>query len=108
FNPVRAKIVAEPIDYAWSSFGANAVGVADDLITPHVVYAGLDESREKRQAAYRCLFGSSISDDDLAVIRDATQHAWALGDAAFRTKIGVLNRRGQRLRVGRPGKRNSP
>jgi hypothetical protein len=42
------------------------------------------------------LFPEAIENDDLRAIRDATQHAWALGNAAFREKITTLVRRGER------------
>jgi hypothetical protein len=50
------------------------------------------------------LFRSSITEGDLSVIRDATQNAWALGSDTFRKKIAALNRRGERLSLGRPRK----
>ena len=37
-NPVRAQMVKDPGEYPWSSFGFNALGQADNLITPHAVY----------------------------------------------------------------------
>jgi len=101
-NPVRARMVARPGEYPWSSFGANACGAADELISAHATYTGLGYSERERQAAYRELFRSSISDADMCLIRDATQHAWALGGAAFRTKVAALSRRAERLALGRP------
>jgi putative transposase len=101
-NPVRARMVASPGQYAWSSFRANACGDADELVSPHTTYARLAAAPEERQRAYRTLFRSSISEEDLCLIRDATQHAWALGNAAFRMKIGILSRRAERLPLGRP------
>ena len=103
-NPVRAGVVASPAGYLWSSHRANAYAGVDSLIRPHPVYRQLGESAETRQAAYRELFRSSIAQDELCAIRDATQNAWALGGAAFREKIVALSRRGERLPLGRPRK----
>ena len=103
-NPVRASMVASPAEYAWPSFRANACGATDELIEPHAVYRQLGAAAEVRQLAYRELFRSSIAGDDLCVIRDATQNAWALGSPAFREKITALSRRGERLPIGRPRK----
>ncbi len=103
-NPVRASMVASPAEYQWSSFRANACEATDELIEPHALYRRLGGSAETRKLAYRELFGSPIADDDLRVIRDATQNAWALGGAAFRMKVAALNRRGERLALGRPRK----
>jgi len=72
------------------------------VILPHATYTGLGHSDRERQAAYRELFRLSISDADMCLIRDATQYAWALGGAAFRTKVEALSRRAERLPLGRP------
>jgi putative transposase len=101
-NPVRAHMVASPAEYPWSSFRANACGAADDLVEPHPIYRQLGGSLEARQTAYRELFRSSIPEEDLCIIRDATQNAWALGSASFRSKIAALSRRAERLPMGRP------
>ena len=55
-NPVRARLVAAPGEYRWSSFRANALGHDDALVTPHSSYYTLGRSAESRQAAYRALF----------------------------------------------------
>ncbi len=55
-NPVRARVVAWPGQYRWSSFRANALGQNDPLVTPHAHYCVLGRSPEARQAAYRALF----------------------------------------------------
>lgn len=55
-NPVRARLVASPEQYRWSSFRANALGRDDPLLTPHAHYCALGRSAELRQTAYRALF----------------------------------------------------
>lgn len=55
-NPVRARVVARPEQYRWSSFHANALGRDDALLTPHAHYCALGRDAESRQAAYRALF----------------------------------------------------
>ncbi len=55
-NPVRARVVAAPGQYRWSSFRANALGCNDALLTPHAHYCALGRSAVSRQAAYRALF----------------------------------------------------
>src|SRR5437762_9245888 len=78
-NPVRAQMVTNPARFRWSSFAANALGVTDGLVEPHAIYLDLGPTPETRQAAYRDLFDSLISEGEMLSIRDATQHAWALG-----------------------------
>jgi len=55
-NPVRARVVARPGQYRWSSFRANALGQHDPLLTPHACYCALGRGAASRQAAYRALF----------------------------------------------------
>ena len=55
-NPVRARVVAWPGHYQWSSFHANALGREDRLLTPHAHYCALGRSADSRQSAYRTLF----------------------------------------------------
>ena len=55
-NPVRARMVASPGQYQWSSFRANALGEHDALLTPHAHYCALGRDAESRRAAYRALF----------------------------------------------------
>ena len=40
-NPVRAGMVADPGQYRWSSYRANALGVPDSLLTAHPLYLAL-------------------------------------------------------------------
>jgi putative transposase len=101
-NPVRAGMVETPAEYRWSSFRANAGGRVDPLVTHHPIYQQMGTSSDIRQAAYRALFGSRLSDEDLCDIRDATQNGWALGSASFKREISLVARRAQRSPMGRP------
>src|SRR6185312_13463069 len=55
-NPVRAGMVADPADYPWSSYRANALGEADPVITPHVRYLSLGQTGIERRIRYLKLF----------------------------------------------------
>jgi REP element-mobilizing transposase RayT len=37
-NPVRAAMVADPADYPWSSYRANALGERNPILSPHRLY----------------------------------------------------------------------
>jgi putative transposase len=100
-NPVRAGMVMDPRDYPWSSHRANALGENDDLVRPHPIYLRLGCMPGRRQQAYCELFGRPIQNREIETIRDATQHAWALGDTKFRQRILVSGRRPTRLPRGR-------
>jgi putative transposase len=101
-NPVRAGLVADPRDYPWSSYRANALGAADPLVTPHERYQGLGANVSDRQRAYRELC-SALPDSTLADIRDATNGGWALGGKRFRDEMATLLAR--RTQPGPPGRR---
>ncbi len=93
-NPVRAGLVTEPAQYAWSSLAANTVGTDDRLVTPHAVYERLGRSQKSRQSAYAKGFETPIDENLLTQIRDATNKAWVLGDPAFCREVEErLNRR---------------
>ena len=97
-NPVRAGMVSQADDYPWSSYGANALGHSNPLITDHEVYEALGPTTDARQAAYRALFAEGLGEDVVATIRDATQRGWVPGSDRFRRQIEAALKR----RVGRP------
>jgi putative transposase len=104
-NPVRAKLVKHPRDYAWSSYHANALGEDDPLVTSQAYYRRLGKDAKARQAAYRQLFRAKVSTADLTAIRDATNKAWVLGSDRFKRKVeAVSGRRATPLPKGRPTK----
>ncbi len=93
-NAVRAGVVDAPADYGWSSFGGNALGADDPLLTPHPEYTRLGRSAKSRRAAYAKGFETPMDEALLTEIRNATNKAWVLGDARFCNEIeGQLNRR---------------
>jgi REP-associated tyrosine transposase len=95
-NPVRAGLVAGPGEYPWSSYGANALGRFDPLVTWHSLYLGLGTEPKTRRAAYRTLFQAAIDRFTLCTIREATNKGWVLGTDRFRDEVTkVLNRRAQ-------------
>ena len=89
-NPVRAGMVAHPREYNWSSYGHNALGVTDPIVTEHALYRRLGRTTPERQAAYRALFRHHISQETLATIRDATNKAWVPGNARFQEGVEQL------------------
>jgi putative transposase len=86
-NPVRAGLVADPLDYPWSSYRSNALGQTNGLVTPHVEFRRLGPDDSARQTAYSALFKQPISEAQFNDIREATNKAWVLGDTRFRERI---------------------
>jgi putative transposase len=60
-NPVRAWMVAEPGEHPWSSYGANADGRRDPLLTPHPEYLALGAGPTTHALAYRGLFADAFA-----------------------------------------------
>ena len=104
-NPVRAGMVNHPADYRWSSFGANAMGKPDCLVTPHPAYLALANDDAVRRSAYLAMFRNVLRADELEQIRSAGNAGYALGDERFRKEITLaLGRRAGPGKSGRPPK----
>jgi putative transposase len=100
-NPVRAGLADYPRDYRWSSYRTNAHGSPDDLVTPHSEYLALGKTARERQAAYRAMFATELSERILLEIRLTTNKAWALGSAPFRARVAFESgRRAQPIWAG--------
>ena len=82
-NPVRAAMCADPADYRWSSYRANALGEAQSWLTPHPLYATLGPDEASRLAAYRALFDQVLPEKTVADIRLALNQTQPLGNSRF-------------------------
>ena len=104
-NPVRAGMVKQPEDYAYSSYHANALGKTDSMVTPHDVFlkflAGGGEVSESEKAdsdtlaadarrVYRELCKDMLDRKTLADIRRGTEKGLGIGQAKFLLKVSGL------------------
>lgn len=104
-NPVRAAMVASPGEYRWSSYGANALGQTDPLVSPHPTYLQLDRDASHRQARYRDLVSAGLLEDEIEAIRLYVARQRALGSSRFQAQIEQQLARRAGLGVpGRPRK----
>ena len=92
-NPVRAGMVEDPGDYAWSSYRANGLGKSIKYWHPHRVYSELGDTPEACAAAYREIFKGHLNMLTLRTIRQATNQGMALGSERFKSKIERLSGR---------------
>jgi putative transposase len=102
-NPVRAGMVSDPAEYAWSSYQYHALGRTIKMITPHEEYLGLGSTSQERQKAYRLLFRSHVDKELVNDIRLALNKGMALGGERFKDEIERLcGRRVRPAKMGRP------
>jgi putative transposase len=102
-NPVRAGMVGSACDYPWSSFPANALGLASSFIDPHPEFLRLGTGSAERQAAYLGMMSAGLGASDLAAIRGAINANAALGSEGFVREIKrSLGRTARVVPRGRP------
>jgi putative transposase len=102
-NPVRAKMVKDPSEYAWSSYQINVLGKESGLCTPHPEYLRMSIAKNERMKNYRALFTHHVDGELLNEIRLSVNKGMAIGHDRFKDEIELLT--GRRLKpkkVGRP------
>jgi putative transposase len=102
-NPVRARMVAQPAEYRWSSYHAHGRGIESVLWTPHPHYLQLGANKVQRIKAYRALFTEVLSEDDISRIRESLTRGHALGNDRFRAEMERLT--GIRQSAAKPGRK---
>jgi putative transposase len=98
-NPVEARLVALPWDYAWSSARAYALGEANPLLADNPEYLALAPGAERRQRLWRALLRGADPKEEVVRRGD-----WALGSARFKARLLVSQGRPAPRRRGRPRK----
>ncbi len=68
-NPLRARMVADPGDYRWSSHRAATLAEPDPLVHPHRAWLALGQDQPARQRAWRALLGEAIDPAETNAIR---------------------------------------
>ena len=91
-NPVRAAVVADPRDFAWSSVHGNLALRKDALLTPHPSFLAFVSGVAGR-AAYSDLLSSALSEAELQSVRVHLRQERALGSVRFQRMVAeTLNR----------------
>jgi putative transposase len=101
-NPVRAALVADPGEYAWSSYRANALGAPDPLLSSHPAYEALARDPAERCDAWRRMVAADGVPGEVDAIRFHLQRQQALGTDRFQQQVGAML--GRRAGPGRPGR----
>jgi putative transposase len=102
-NPVRAGMVGQARDYAWSSH-AHCIGLrVDKLVTPHPLFWDLGNTPFAREAGYAEMVQAGVSDAQKVALTDSALRGWALGDRDFVKQLQKLTeRRVSKSAAGRP------
>jgi putative transposase len=102
-NPVRAGMVGQARDYAWSSH-AHYIGLrVDKLVTPHPLFWDLGNTPFAREAAYAEMVQAGVSDAQKTALTDSALRGWALGDRDFVKQLQKFtDRRVSKSAAGRP------
>ena len=89
-NPIRAGMVQSIEDYRWSSYHHNALGIVDELITPHPLYNALAQAKEARFLAHKQLFEGRLPVKVIALFNDSAEKGDVLGAEGYHDHIGHL------------------
>jgi len=101
-NPLRADLVRNAADYAWSSYRHSAFGIRNPLVTPHEIFTALGRDDAERRTAYAALFAEPIPPREVEKIREATNKGWPLGSETFVSRIeSALGRSARPQKRGR-------
>jgi putative transposase len=103
-NPVRARMVADPSEYCWSSFNSRVtVGQSTEWLDTDPCYLALGITAQQRSERYKAFVRGSVSQAELSLIREGLQRGQLTGSSRFVDEVeriaGLrIERRGQ----GRP------
>ena len=95
-NPVRARLVARPEDWKWSSVRAHLSGVDDALVTVRPVLDRVLHLRELLQVG---------AEEDFSELRRAESTGRPLGTPEFVT--GLENLLGRKIALRAPGRKTT-
>jgi putative transposase len=84
-NPVRARLVKRPGEWAWSSYRHYALGEENELIDDAPEYVALGRTGPERRKAYRALFALGLP-QTLGIRRPDLVLALFIGDEAWVAK----------------------
>ena len=102
-NPVRAGLVAQPGDCAWSSYAHYVGQRIDKRITPHALFWALGNTPFAREAAYAQLVQNGLSPVQQSALTDSALSGWVLGEADFVAELQkTTERRMVKKSAGRP------
>lgn len=94
-NPVRARMVSRPEEYAWSSYLYKVTTTGSPLVDLDPCYLALGHSPTDRAARYREWVDAGVVDNEHRLIREALQRGQLTGGKDFIDE--VQSRTGRRV-----------
>lgn len=105
-NPVRARMVAMPEKYRWSSARHHLGVERSDWLDEDPCYQALDKEAEQRRERYREFLSGAIPEGEWALIRAAVQRGQLTGKGRFVDQVeAILGRRIEHRPPGRPARK---
>ena len=105
-NPVRARMVASPNQYCWSSYCAKVGERMLSWLDRDPCYLALGNTDTERQTRYRSWVASDIPEAEVPLIRQAVQRGQLTGSSRFISAIEArIGRRVESRGRGRPSKK---
>lgn len=100
-NPVRAKMVEDPKEYVWSSYGVYAYGKKDALIDEHPVYVQLSEDQGERKRKYREFVRGMLREKE--ALKGEMDKRIMYGSEGFMQEIAMAYKISEKIKqIGRP------
>ena len=104
-NPVRARMVAAPEQYRWSSCRYRFGDVSCEWLDNDPCYLALGLTQAQRQKQYRQFLHAAIPDGEWNLIREAVQRGQLTGNQRFIDEVEqILGKRIEHRAQGRPSK----
>jgi putative transposase len=106
-NPVRAGLVVDPRQYAWSSCAHRFSGDAEGWIDPDPCYTAMGSTPEERRATYAAYLETGVPEEQRKFIRESLQRGHPTSGPRHTGEIAELVGRSiVRRAPGRPRKIN--
>ena len=100
-NPVRARMVALPEDYRWSSYRMKAGLDGPSWIDDDPCYLALGQTPQQRCERYVSFVGRLVPNGEWELIREALQRGQLTGNRRFIDQVERIT--GRRIEHRRPG-----
>ena len=86
-NPLRARMVADPADYRWSSYPAHGLGRDDPLLSPFPEWEELGRTPAERRRRWRAKVCAAQSEPELMSVRGSLRSGRPFGASEWTEEI---------------------